>query len=103
MKFLKWLYALVGGPTAPAPDFITAAQAQTVKACGFLPAASTVASIFGAMTGQAAVAATAVGVATTICKAVKSAKVYAFDDGSPKPMIADVGGQAIVIEGEYVK
>jgi hypothetical protein len=104
MKFLSWLFSWFGGPSAPAPSFVTKVQAETVKYCGFLPQASSVAGIIGAMTGQAAAVATAVGVASTICKAVSSKKLMAVGNvGGPVTYYADVDGALVPIEGEFVK
>lgn len=101
MKILKWLWSWFGGPAAPAPELVVKVQAETVRLCGFLPAASTVATLIGAMTGQGAAVTTALGVAGTICKAVSSAKMMAFA-GEVKPIV-DINGQIIVIEGEFTK
>lgn len=106
MKFLKWVWSWFGGPAAPAPELVVQAQAKTVELCGFLPQASTVISILGALTGQGVKVATALGAATTICKAIKDAKL------TPKPVgllsadaaaVAEIDGVPIVIEGTFVK
>ena len=108
MKILKWLLSWFGGPAAPAPDLVVKVQAETVKLCGFLPAAQTVGAIVGAMTGQSAAVTTALGVATTICKAVSSAKAqmpaYALaGDISVSLPVVNINGTEIVISGEFVK
>ena len=100
MKFLKWLWSWFGGPPAPAPELISKAQSETVRLCGFLPAATTVGAIIGAMTGQGVAVATALGVATTICKAVSGARMQTLA-GPAKPVV-EIGGVVIEIEGEYV-
>lgn len=102
MKILKWLLSWFGGPAAPAPDLVVKVQAETVRLCGFLPAAQTVGAIVGAMTGQAAAVATALGVATTICKAVSAQPKLGLLAGDTKPVVM-IDGVAIPIEGEFVK
>jgi hypothetical protein len=103
MRFLKWLWSWFGGPPAPAPELISKAQSETVRLCGFLPAASTVGAIIGAMTGQGVAVATALGVATTICKAVsaKPLVLASLGGGDTKPVVI-VNGEVIEIEGDYV-
>jgi hypothetical protein len=101
MKLLKWLWSYFGGPPAAAPDLIVKVQAETVKLCGFLPAATTVGTIISAMTGQGLAVATALNVATTICRAVTSLKVQGLV-GEIKPVV-DVNGVVIEVEGEFVK
>jgi hypothetical protein len=100
MNFLKWLWSWFGGPPAPAPELISKAQSETVRLCGFLPTASTVGAIVGAMTGQGAAVATALGVATTICKAVSARPLGLVGDAKP---IVVIDGIPIEIEGEFVK
>lgn len=102
MSFLKWLWSWFGGPKAPAPTLVVQVQAETVRLCGFLPAAQSVAVLIGAMTGQAATVATALGVATTICKAASKVPLGLAGDSKPLPVV-EIDGQSIVIAGEYVK
>jgi len=104
MKFLKWVYSWFGGPPAPALELVVAAQAATVKACGFLPAAASVVQIIGAMTGQAGATATVVGIAGTICKAVSATKAVSSLVGTDeiKPIV-EIGEETIVVEGTFVE
>ena len=75
---------------------VTDFQNAVVAACGFLPAATTIASI---LTANPAVA-TGGQIAEIICKAVttKSARVGGY---SPKSVL--VNGKVILINGEFVK
>lgn len=99
MKWLKWLWSWFGGPPAPAPEFVVQVQAKTVELCGFLPAAKTVGTIVGALSGQGPAVATALEVASTICQAVSKPKVALV--GGSKPVV-EINGEIIEIEGEYV-
>jgi hypothetical protein len=77
------------------PDLITKVQAETVKACGFLPAVTTVSAIIA--TGNPQVAS-ALAIAGAICSAVSAlpgvATLYGTATG---PTVAGVP-----IEGEWV-
>jgi hypothetical protein len=84
--FINWLFGY-----SDRSKTIAQIQAATVKMCGFLPYAETIAKLLSA---NPAVTAAAV-VATQICKAVNAPKPMALMD--VPPMIGDV-----VIEGEFV-
>ena len=103
MKFLKWLYSWFGGPKAPAPDLVVKVQAETVKLCGFLPAAQTVGTLVGALTGQGVAVGTALEVATYICKAVSAQRTVQTLVGETGPVVVEIDGVVITIEGEFVK
>lgn len=82
-------------PSVTTPT-VTDFQNAVVAACGFLPAATTIASI---ITANPAVA-TGGQIAEIICKAVttKSARKVGY---SPKVVV--VNGKVILINGEFVK
>lgn len=82
-------------PTTTATT-ISDVQNVVVAACGFLPAATTIASILSAST----TVMTASQIASLICKAVttKSAHRYAY---APKSII--IGDKVILLNGEFVK
>lgn len=91
---MSWLTALVSWLFGYKDQSKTIAQIQaaTVKLCGFLPYAQTVAALLSANPAVA----TASAVATKICEAVNAPKVSGLI--SAPPMIGDV-----VIEGEFIK
>lgn len=78
-------------------DLITAVQAETVKACGFLPAVTTVSAIIGAGNPQLA---SGLAIAGAICAAVKPPppKVQGLIGSRTTPTVAGVP-----IEGEWTK
>jgi hypothetical protein len=77
------------------PDLITKVQAETVKACGFLPAVTTVSAIIA--TGNPQVAS-ALAIANAICVAVQTLPGAATLYGRAEP--PTVAG--VPIEGEWV-
>lgn len=95
--FAAALLSLAGCGGGVGADLITKVQEATVKACGFMPVASTVAAILDAtgVTGGAGVmAATA---AASICAAVTKPNVNALGDFAAKKegQVAEVNGVAI--------
>lgn len=79
-------------------DLITKVQEATVKACGFMPVASTVAAILDAtgVTGGAGVMASTA--AAAICTAVTKPAVHAlgdFDGAKKEGAVAEYDGVAI--------
>ena len=79
---------------------IDAARDATVKACGFLPAASTVAAIIDAAANTGGVATGSAGVAAMICEAVKNSSMQSLIGGKP---CVPVGDECIPVEGEWKK
>jgi len=79
---------------------IDAARDATVKACGFLPAASTVAAIIDAAAGTGGIATGSAGVAAMICEAVKNSSVQSLVGERP---CVPVGDECIPVEGEWKK
>jgi hypothetical protein len=75
------------------PALITKVQAETVRACGFLPAVTTVSAIIA--TGNPQIAS-ALSIAGAICAAVNSPALSLY--GSQKPTV-----DGVPIEGEWIK
>ena len=82
-------------PTTTTPT-VTDFQNAVVAACGFLPAATTIASIISANPAIA----TGSEIAGIICKAVTTKSAHK-GDYAPKSVV--VNGKVILINGEFVK
>lgn len=96
-RLLTWILSWFRRPDDNA---VLDVQAAAVKACGFLPAASSVAEIIAA--GNPAVTS-AVAIATMICKAVTASVPQSFvgiTQQSPAPPLIVNG---IYIKGRFVK
>jgi hypothetical protein len=76
------------------PELILKVQAETVKACGFLPAITTV----SALIGVGPQAASALAIAASICSALKQPTMSSLYSGGRAPTVA-----GIPIEGEWIK
>jgi hypothetical protein len=92
--------SLVGCNTIAIPTTTTATvadlQAAVVAACGFLPAATTIASILSANPAIA----TGGEIASVICQAVTKKAAH---KGGYSPATIIVNGKVILINGEFVK
>ena len=81
-----------------------AVSAITVPLCGFLPAESSIATIFS---GAGAVLSTANAIATTICDAVNTPSAVSMSvrrklGARGLPVITLPNGQQIVVSGQFV-
>jgi hypothetical protein len=97
MSWLTSLFNWFFSSGAVDPSVITKVQAATVKLCGFLPAATTVAQLVAP--GNPGVAAASV-IAQKICGAVNApTKMWlgAMNGEPQKPMV-----DGVVIEGEFI-
>lgn len=91
IAFVLFLAGCGGGTGA---DLIKTVQDATVKACGFLPVASTVAAIIDTLAGTGGAATMAAAAAKGICTAVKPS-THALVQTEPT-------FNGVKIEGEFV-
>jgi len=103
LAVIAFVLTLAGCGGGAGTDLITKVQEATVKACGFMPVATTVGAILdtlGVTGGAGAMVSTA---ASQICNAVKKPAVHAlgaFGDNPAGP-VAEVNG--VAVRGYFVK
>jgi hypothetical protein len=98
MNWLTSLFNWFFSSGAVSPATILKVQAATVRACGFLPAAETIAQLVAP--GNPGVAAASI-IAQKICGAVNAPNkmwLGAMNGEPQKPMV-----DGVVIEGEFIK